>query len=359
MGTAVRLRCFATRWRIYRALPGNDSQLGEEPYPYVKACLQLWKHRGCTLERRDGNEIHAHIIKRKSIFVGKMMCLSRSWTQRRACTIAAVDISRHLPDRERLSAVMALILLAYAMARFVQLPGRTLALQLGGIYLPLLINTNTIVAVLVAGLTAAGADWLLRGEPGLSSQSTVRHWLLPGMTAWILSLTLANLQFNLYWWIAFTAAGFLILAILIAEYSSSFKENRFHQTAIIALNALTYGLFLILTITIRGLGLRLYLAFPAIAVGSFLAATRLQLLLDDSEWRPMQMVAITFIVAQIAATLHYLPISALGYGLILLGLFLALNTYFAALNQGQEPRQAAREPVVALAVFWLLAALIR
>jgi hypothetical protein len=186
----------------------------------------------------------------------------------------------------------------------------------------------------------------------------VRHWLLPGMTAWILSLTLANLLFDLYWWIAFTVAGLLILAILIAEYSSSFIENRFHQTAILALNALTYALFLILAITVRGAGLRLYLAFPAIAVGSYLASTRLQLLPDDSEWRPLQTAAITFIVAQIAATLHYLPISALGYGLILLGLFLALNSYMAALNQGQEPKQAAREPVVALAVFWILAAII-
>lgn len=253
---------------------------------------------------------------------------------------------------------MALILLAYAVARFVQLPGRTLALQLGGIYLPLLINTNTIVAILVAGLTAAGADWLLRGEPELQGRSPAHHWLLPAMTAWILSLTLANLQFDLYWWIAFTGAAFLILAILIAEYTSSFKENRFYPIATIALNALTYGLFLILAITVRGLGLRLYLAFPAIAVGSFLAATRLQLLQESSEWRPLQMIAISFIVAQIGATFHYLPISALGYGLLLVGLLFALSTYIGALNLGTQPRQAAREPIIILAIFWLLGALI-
>lgn len=270
-----------------------------------------------------------------------------------------MDISRHLPDRERLSAVMALILLAYAVARFVQLPGSTLAIQLGGIYLPLLINTNTIVALLVSALTAAGADWLLRGEPEMKGQSPARHWLLPAMTAWILSLTLANLQFDLYWWIAFTIAAFLILAILIAEYSSSFKENRFYQVARTALNALTYGLFLVLAITVRGLALRLYLAFPAIMVGSFLAATRLQLLQESSEWRPLQMMAISFIVAQIGATLHYLPISALSYGLLLLGLLFALSTYIGFLNLGLQPRQAAREPIVVLAIFWLLGALIR
>lgn len=264
-----------------------------------------------------------------------------------------------LPDRERLSAVMALILLAYATARFVQLPGRVLALDLAGIYLPLQINTNTIVAVLVAGLTAAGIDWLLRGEqqPGLTS--TVRHWLLPAMTAWVLSLTLANIELGVRWWVAFSGSAFLILAILLAEYSSAFKGNRFYSLATQALGALTFGLFLILAITIRGLGLRLYLAFPAIFLGSFLAATRVQLLQEGAEWRPLQMAGIAFVVAQIGATLHYLPVSALGYGLALLGLLYALNNYINALNLGQEPRKAARDPLIALAIFWLLAILFR
>ena len=270
-----------------------------------------------------------------------------------------MDISRNLPDRERLSAVMALILLAYAAARFIELPGQTLAIELAGIYLPLLINVNTLVAVLVSALTAAGADWLLRGDPGLTPKTTKRHWLLPAMTAWVLSLTLANIELGTQWFLAFTGAAFLLLAILLAEYSSANKENHFNAIAIQALSALTFGLFLILAITIRGLALRLYLAFPAIVIGSFLAATRVQLLLENSEWLPMQMAGIAFIVAQIAAALHYLPVSALGYGLILLGLLYALSHFFGALHFAPEPQQAARDSLIALAIFWLLAILLR
>lgn len=66
--------------------------------------------------------------------------------------------SRHLPDPDRLSILAATILLAYALASFIDMPGRELSLQLPGVYLEVQFNTRTFVAVLVAGLTATGAD---------------------------------------------------------------------------------------------------------------------------------------------------------------------------------------------------------
>ncbi|MCK5429242.1 MAG: hypothetical protein KAI94_07210, partial [Anaerolineales bacterium] len=68
---------------------------------------------------------------------------------------------RHMPDANRLSVLSSIILLAYALARFVDLPTRDVAFQLPGIYLAIEINIRTIVALLVAGLAATGADWLL------------------------------------------------------------------------------------------------------------------------------------------------------------------------------------------------------
>jgi hypothetical protein len=270
-----------------------------------------------------------------------------------------MDSARQLPDRERLSTVMVVILLAYAVAHFVQLPGRTLALELAGVYLPLQFNINTIVAVLVAGLTASGADWLLREHPALGVQSTYRHWLLPAMTAWVLTLPLSNLPFSPQWWAAFAGGGLLLTSVFVAEYASISEDGRYRQFASLALTALAYGLFLILAISVRGVALRLYLALPAIALGVFLISARVHLLRSTQEWQPLQSFGITFITIQLAAALHYLPISALGYGLMLLGVVYALNVFALALNAGDPPREAAREPLVALAAFWVLALLIR
>ena len=83
------------------------------------------------------------------------------------------------------------------------------------------------------------------------------------------------------------------------------------------------------------------------------------MLRSSENWHSLQLLATTLLVAQVAAALHYLPVSALGFGLILLGLLFAINNYFAALNAGQPPRAAAREPLIALGLFALLALLFR
>ncbi len=85
---------------------------------------------------------------------------------------------RHLPDADRLSVLAAAILLAYALARFVDIPVRELSMQLPGVYI-VQIDIRTAIALLVAGLTATGADWLLRQHPALHAHSNLEHWMLP------------------------------------------------------------------------------------------------------------------------------------------------------------------------------------
>ncbi|MGH2582182.1 MAG: DUF5656 family protein, partial [Anaerolineales bacterium] len=184
------------------------------------------------------------------------------------------------------------------------------------------------------------------------------HLLLPAMTAWVLSLPLANLPISPGWWLSFGVSALLIFGIIVAEFNSVALENRFYSLAVLSLTALTYALFLILAISIRGLGLRLYLALPAISIGVFLTSARIHFLRSSLPWRPMQSFAVAFITAEVAAALHYLPISALGYGLALLGLIYAIHQYLASLNLGMDSRSAAREPLFILSAFTILAIII-
>ena len=72
-----------------------------------------------------------------------------------------MERTSYLPNADGLSILSASILLAYATSRFVDIPPRELGMQLPGFYLAIQINFHTVVALLVAGLTAAGADLLV------------------------------------------------------------------------------------------------------------------------------------------------------------------------------------------------------
>ena len=99
----------------------------------------------------------------------------------------------YLPGADRLSVVTATILLVYTLGRFIDLPGRELAVQLPGIFLAVEVRAQTFIALLVACLTAAGTDWLLRDHPAIGEKTTLEHWLLPAFTAWVIGIPLFQL----------------------------------------------------------------------------------------------------------------------------------------------------------------------
>lgn len=264
--------------------------------------------------------------------------------------------SRNLPRAERLSLLIATILLAYAVARFVQLPGWDLNLALAGVYLPVQINVNTLIAVVVAGITASGADWLLSQHPEMSHKSSLPHWLLPAFTAWVLSVVLSNTPLSPWWWITFAAGGGLLLLVLIAEYITVDPDDARQPAAAVGLVVLSLCLFLMLAISLRASGLRLLLTLPPLGIAAGLVSLRATHLRLD-RWQFLESGAIALFVIQIAAALHYLPIQPISYGLALLGPLYALITFSTNLAEEQSLSQAIVEPLAVLGAFWLLAVL--
>ena len=180
----------------------------------------------------------------------------------------------HLPDLNRLSVLAAAILLAYALGRFADLPAKVVEFQILGLYLPLELSTHTIIAFLVAGLTASGADWLLRGHPNLEGKNAVEHWLLPALTAWVIGFPLFQLPLGLLWWAGFLFGAILLLLVLVAEYIVADPGDVRQPAAAAGLIVLSYALYLILAISIRHSGIRLIFVIPPLALASWLASLR-------------------------------------------------------------------------------------
>jgi hypothetical protein len=297
--------------------------------------------------------------------------------------------ARNLPNTERLSVLAATILLAYALTRFVTLPGWELTAHPLGILVSLRINVQTIIPLLVAGLMAAGTNWLLSDHPALGTHRGERlasripgenertahpeqrapeqtqrgpgaeHWLLPAVVAWVISIPLAQLPAGPWWLLGLAIGGGLLVVILTAEYVAIDADDLRQPIAEAVLTAVSFAAYLLLAIALRAAETRLYLILPALAFTASVVSLRTWHLRLGGEWAWIEAGLVLVIVGQVAAALHYWPLPALSYGVAVLGPAYALTNLVTGIAQGATFRQALAGPLVMLAIAWGVAWWIR
>jgi hypothetical protein len=248
----------------------------------------------------------------------------------------------HIPNRDRLSVLTAIILLAYALARTVQLPTRPLRAMLFGSSIGFDVNGPFVLLVLVAVLISAGADSLMRSHPELRGASLARsmvHWILPGGAALGLGLLLNRLPAGVAWWagLGFTAV-FLVL-VLIAEYTVVAPDDAGFYWAALGLTVLAYAVALVFFVLLRASGARAAISATTAALISGLIALRLLLLAGAGVRESLPYAGILGLcLGECTWALNYWPAGALGTGLALLVIFytgtgLAQQHLVGALNR--------------------------
>jgi hypothetical protein len=264
--------------------------------------------------------------------------------------------SRHLPDTERMSVLAATILLAYALTRFVNLPGWTLSARPLGILVTIHINVITMIPILVAGLMAAGTSWLLSDHPALQSQTQrgpgIEHWLLPAVVTWVIGIPLAQAPVGPQWALGLAVGGILLALILTAEYIAIDAEDLRQPLAEAGLTAVSFAAYLMLAIALRAASTRLYLILPALALTAGVISLRTWHLRLGGEWPLIEAGLVIVIVGQVAAALHYWPLPPLSYGLAVLGPAYAMTNLVSNMAQGATFRQALAGPLAVLAISW-------
>jgi hypothetical protein len=259
------------------------------------------------------------------------------------------------PELDRLSIVTAMILLSYAMTAFIELPDQSLSLQLPGFLFEIKLSIYTIVSVIVAVLAAAGSAWINSSHPNATEKRTWYHWIIPSFTALVIGFPLNTLEVGLAWWVIFGMGGFLLLAVLLAEYISVDPNDRFYSVACIALTIVSFSLFLILAITIRGSGSRLYGVLSTLVPAAVLLTVRVLHLRLSGQWCLAWAGGISLIVGQVVVGLFYLPLKPIHFGLILTGLVYGLISLAGNFEEDYVPGKIWREPVVVFVIFLAIA----
>lgn len=230
------------------------------------------------------------------------------------------------PSRDRLSVITAAIVVAYALARYLNLPARSLVTTLFGSALGLELTGPFLMQVFTAALISAGSELLIRSHPlfaGQPARRTLIHWILPGATALVLGATLNHLTDQL-WWVALAGSVVALLTVLIAEYLVVDPADARRDAAALALTALAYMLALVLFILLRRLGARA--AISATIGGGVAAALALRLfaLKFAPLWRASLYAGVVGLVcAEAIWALNYGNVSATGAGLFTLLAFYA------------------------------------
>lgn len=271
-----------------------------------------------------------------------------------------IQSHRNTPDSSQLSVLAAIIILAYAVSSFLTFPEREIAVQLPGIFISFQINSEILIGILVAGITGAGASWLFQSHPALTEDKYVfHHWIIPALTALVIGILLFQLPYGFIWILGLFLGGVILVLVLLGEYIAIDEMDVRQPLAAIGLTAVSYALLLILVVSLRTSGVRLFIVLPSITIATWFVSLRVIHLRMHGEWTIIESAIIAIIVGQVAAAFHYWPFAPITYGLAFLGPAYALNSLFIGFIESKNLRRVLQEPILALVFAWILAFIMR
>ena len=261
-----------------------------------------------------------------------------------------MSLARPMPDRDRLSATAALLLIAYGLARFAFLPSLGVDLPILGLVLTIEVNSRSVMVLLATALAVSGCDSVVRAHP-MAARGLARAWIVPALAALAFGDALARVPLSAGWWFGLAVATVSVLAAITLEFVLVDPSDSRAPPAAAALSGVALLALAAFFFDLRASGSRavfltpLVFAATAAVVGRILAA-------GPSGWPGARYpLAVGGIAGQLAFALHYWPLHPIQFALLLtLSAYLGL-VFVRELRSGNlGPRTALELGVVAASV---------
>ena len=228
-------------------------------------------------------------------------------------------------DRDRLSTLLAVIVLGNVLFQFVDLPGRVYRLNVLGSPLQIRASGTLLLVSLMIGLASTGTSLVLRDHPLLirnPDRSVTLCWILPGVLAGLCSYLLAIAPTRPIWLggliVSVTAIGLTVAA----EYAAVHPDAPNYATARLALNALAYLMAFALFVIIYRTRTRSLVTGTLMLLTATVLAVDLLSVSGVSIKRLLPFAGIVgLIIGESTWALNYWPVSAWVGGLLLLLIF--------------------------------------
>jgi|YNPNPStandDraft_1061719.scaffolds.fasta_scaffold02797_5 hypothetical protein len=298
---------------------------------------------------------------------------------------------------DRVSVLVWVVLMGLAAQRFLSLPARVWTAILFGSPVTLTVTANAILGILLVGLVVSGTEAVVRAHPrsrgnpdeapaeralpaptwpagpvrvapGLGSMAgqyralATGHWVfwsLPIALVIVALLLLPVAPTRLYWLLGLLLTGLALGLSLAGLYHTIDPFAPGYRRARLGMNALTYGVALLLFLVVYRTRVRSIISATEIMLLSGLLALEL---LRGSE-RPTFLVTLYagitgLVLGQATWALNYWRLDSLSGGLILLLLFYNIVGLAQHALQGRISRRIVLEfgliTIAALALIWEL-----
>ncbi len=228
-------------------------------------------------------------------------------------------------DRDRLSVLLAVLILGSVLFRFIELPENVYRLQALGSPLEIHATGTLLLMTLMVGLACTGTSLVLHDHPLLTEHSgrpVYISWILPGVLAG-LSAYLLSLAPTLGLWIAGLIAFAICMGLTVsAEYASVSPDAPSYSAARLALNVLAYLLAFMLFVLIYQTRTRSLVTATLTLLTATLLAMDLLSVAGVSVGRVLPFAGIVgLIIGESTWALNYWQVSAWTGGLLLLLIF--------------------------------------
>ncbi len=270
---------------------------------------------------------------------------------------------RALASFDRLSLLISFVLVGLTLSLMLDLPTHHVQFSFLGSEASFTLSGTWLLAALLAALTAAGVDSIVRMHPSIhlvQRPYIVILWILPMVITVTATMLLALTQVRVYGLISILLAGALLVGVIIGEYFTIDMDAPRYSAARLGVNIAVYLTALILFATIYSWKLRSLYSASAIGLAAGLLA--LELLRGNEEdfqrtW--LYAAAVGLCIAEVVWALNYWNLNGFRGGAFLLIFFYA----FTGLAQQYLWRRLSRLVLVEFTViffgaivllFWLI-----
>ena len=253
------------------------------------------------------------------------------------------DTPRNLPAPNQIGVLAATVLLCYALTHLASRPGLTLAIQLPGFYFAYSLTLGTAMTThgrrpdgerhgLAAARASRPAGKADRAALDASYTDGPHHRHCPGYPV----------RMGLHGGPVWPSAQSSWSQCSSQSTSRWTLGSPFYALASAGLTALSYSMFLLFIISLRLGAARLFLVVPAVFIASGLVSLRTLHLRLGELWDYPWAFGIGLVCSQVAAGVHYWPLSSLQFGLAVLAPLYTLTALASGLQRhshGEAPWQ--------------------